>query len=141
MNSSTVDVCTSVSWSMATSLPSSLAPRRTRWVVSERCPQAPNMFFRVRFNFTGRPTFRAAIALRIECGHTKPLQPKAPPMNGETMWIFSSGIPSVPATVFRAPATHWVVSNSVSSSPCQTAIEADGSTGLWCSIGVEYVAS
>jgi hypothetical protein len=135
-NSSIVDVCTSVSCSMADGLPSRLAPRLTFCRVSERCPQPLNIRLRVRVIFTRRPTILAAMALITECGQMKLLHPKPPPMNGETICTFSSGMPSVWATVLRAPTTHWVVSYSVSSSPSQWATDAEGSMGLWCSMGV-----
>lgn len=66
------EVCKSVSCLMADSLPSRLASRLTFCRVSERCPQPLNVCLRVRFNFTGRPTFLAAMALITECGQMNP---------------------------------------------------------------------
>ena len=63
INSSIGDVCTMVSCWIEVSLPSFVAPRRTFCRVSERCPVPLNICLRVRFSFTGRPIFFAAIAL------------------------------------------------------------------------------
>src|SRR2546429_1291087 len=41
-------------------------------------------------------------ALNSECGQTNPLQPNPPPINGEMMWTFSWGMPSISATVLRS---------------------------------------
>src|SRR6266404_5168174 len=115
---------------MAVSFPVDSAPRLTFCRVSERCPQPLNICLRVKLSLTGRPTFFEAIALSTECGQTKPLQPKPPPMNGDTMCTFSCAMPSVSATVLRAPTTHCVVSHRVTSSSSQEAMDADGSMGL-----------
>ena len=96
----------------------------------------PNICGRWSTSFTGRPSFRAAMAASGTCDHTEPLQPKPPPTKGQMTRTLSFGTPSVLASVCCAPLMYWVVSYTVKRSPCQRAMEAWGSMGLWCCMGV-----
>jgi len=98
------------SWRIATSVPSRVAPSRTRCSVRGRPPTGPNICGRSRMSFTGRFTSRAAMVARRTCDHAEPLQPKPPPRKGDTTRTFSGSMPSVFATVSFTPPTNCVAS-------------------------------
>src|SRR6185503_10985853 len=66
----------------ATSRPSRVVPSRTRCRVSGRWPTEVNICGRVSTSLTGRPTTRAASAVKITCGQVRSPAPKPPPRYG-----------------------------------------------------------
>ncbi len=130
------EVSWSVSWRMAVSVPSRFAASAIRCTVGGRWPTEVNICARVRLSCTGRRVTRAASAASMVCGHWKPLQPKPPPVNGQSTRTFSRGMPKTWARTSRVPTTACVASSTVSRSPSQRATVAEGSIGLLVSTGV-----
>ena len=67
------------SWSMPTMVPSAAAAIFTVWRVAGRAPKAVKCWDLAMVSFTGLPVILAATAAAIECGSTKPFEPKPPP--------------------------------------------------------------
>ena len=55
--------------------------------------------------------------------------------------MFSTGIPSCSESPFLKPHTFWLDSHTVRRSPFQAQIVVNSSMGLWCCVGVLYIAS
>jgi hypothetical protein len=67
------------------------------------------------------------------------LDPKPPPTYGEVTRTSALSSPNSPASVVATPCAPWVESNSRTLGPgSQVAMQACGSIGLLCSIGVVY---
>ena len=67
-------------------------------MVSERCVVTWNICCRVSAVFTGRLSWRAAIAAKMASALTQSLEPDPPPMKGLISRTFSTGISRVLAT-------------------------------------------
>ena len=104
-NSAIVDVCSTTSCAIATSVPSRSAPRRSRWIVGVRYPVTANICWRVTATFAGRPTTCAAIAARITFGRGVPFEPKPPPTCGEITRTCRCSSPKAFAAVCRTGMT------------------------------------
>ncbi len=102
-----------VSWPIAASLPSGVAPRRRRRVVSLRWVVKWNICWRVSAVLTGRCRWREPIADSITSPKIGSLPPKSPPMWRLTMRTLECAIFSVDATAFCAVSSNceaqWMV--------------------------------
>ena len=87
--------------SIAVSVPSRFAPRRTRWRVALRLPEARFSAVRSRISWTGRAHLRASSAAITLCFQAICLAPKPPPMWRVTTRTFSFAMPSFCATSSR----------------------------------------
>ena len=98
----------------ATSLPSCSAPS-CRWCrVSARNVRRVNPCLREATSFTGRPSRLAASATSAVLCPSSPLDPNAPPTNGEKTRTCAGLIPSCFASPCWYPRTLWLDSHTVS---------------------------
>ena len=125
-----------LSWAIAVRVPSRVAPSRMRWMVAARCVLLLGIIGRVIASFTGRPAARAPTAAITASARTNSLPPKPPPMNGESIRTFSSGIPKAMATSLRLQAIIWLEVHNVTRSPSHAAMVANGSIIMWLWSGV-----
>ena len=106
--SSNGEVIESFSCAIAVRCPSRVAPSATRCSCSSRCPFDVNIWGRVSISLTGRPTWRAAMAVSVTLGHTIAFMPNEPPTNGASTRTCDSGSPSRWATVSWVARTPMV---------------------------------
>ncbi len=90
-----------------------------------------NIWGRVSISLTGRPTWRAAMAVSVTLGHTIAFMPNEPPTNGASTRTCDSGSPSRWATVSWVARTPMVDSWIVSLPSSQAATVDGASIGLW----------
>ena len=64
------------------------------------------------------------------------MEPKPPPMNDDTTWMFFFGTAKVSARSRQAQSIIWFDVQTVSLSPCHAAIVANGSIAEWLWSGV-----
>ena len=95
------------------------------------CPPEVNIWPRGRTSRTGRRTCWAARAVRVTCGQTMALDPKAPPTKRVSTRILDGDSPSSAATVSCTALMPWQESYSVSWSPSQAAVVVSASSALW----------
>ena len=128
--SSNGDEIESFSCRIATSRPARVAPSAIRCSCSSRCPVDVNICGRVSMSRTGRPTWRAAMAVRVTCGQTIALEPKPPPTNRVITRTRDTGRPSSWATVSWVARMPCVDSYNVRSPSSQTATVDGASSAL-----------
>ena len=121
---------------MAVRTPSRDAPSRMRCTVAGRCVLLFIISGRVSATLTGRLTALAPSAAITASARRNSLPPKPPPTNGDRKRIFSLGMPSVIARSPRPQSIIWFDVHTISPSPCQAAMVANGSIIAWLWSGV-----
>ena len=100
-----------------------------------------NICGRVSTSLTGRPTTRAASAVRITCGQARSAAPKPPPRYGTRTRTSVSGSSNAAARAVRVLIGSWLVSCTVSRSPSQRATVAKSPIGLLVTAAVVKISS